>query len=252
MLGQHRRHAARRPRRRAATRPRARRCRRWPPRDRRSSSTSCRRWRPPRSACRPAARSSAIAAAQRVGPHAERVVGRDLHDGLVAEAEQDDGLVDRRVRLVRAVDAQPRHVVAAREPVRAHAGHAPLARRRQRVQRRDRRRVVDDALERVGQAHQLPQPAERDRLEFGRRRRRAPEHRLLVERRRQELGEHAGRAGGNREVGQEPRVVPVRQARARGRARSRRGWRRTARPARAPAPAALRAMSPGATRASTG
>jgi hypothetical protein len=60
------------------------------------------------------------------------------------------------------------------------------------VQRRDRRRVVDHALERVGQADQLAQPAERHLLELGRDRRRPPEHRLLVQRGREELRETPG------------------------------------------------------------
>ena len=55
------------------------------------------------------------------------------------------------------------------------------------------------------------QPSD-DLFELGRRRRRPPQHRLLVERGRQELGEHARRAAGDREVGEEARMVPVREA----------------------------------------
>ena len=80
------------------------------------------------------------------------------------------------------------------------------------MQRADRCGVVDDAFEGLRQPDQPSQPGERHRLELRRGRRRAPEHRLLVERRRQELGEHPGRAARDREVGEEPRVVPVGQS----------------------------------------
>ena len=132
---------------------------------------------------------------------------------VVAEAEQDHRLVDRRVRVLAAVDADAGAGRRARPGPRARtSGTARLARGGERVQRRDRRRVVDHALERVGQAEQLPQPAERHLLELGRRRRGAPQHRLLVERGGQELGEDAGRAAGDGEVGEEAGMVPVRDA----------------------------------------
>ena len=60
---------------------------------------------------------------------------------------------------------------------------------------------------------QALQPAERDLFELGRRRRGSPEHRLLIQRSRQELCEDPGSAGRDREVGEEPRVIPVRHAR---------------------------------------
>ena len=113
------------------------------------------------------------------------------------------------------------------------------------MQRGDRRRVVDDALERRRQPDQLAQPAEGDFLQLRGRRRRAPQHRLHVEAGGEHLREHAGAAGADREVGEEPRMVPVRQA-----------WNddlfevredaieRLAR-TRAPGPAARRARRPG-------
>ena len=96
--------------------------------------------------------------------------------------------------------------------MRAHAGDADFARRDERVHGRDRRRVVDHAFESVGQADQLAEPAERDRLELGGGRRRAPQHRLLVERGRQKFGEDAGRARRDGEVREEARMVPVGEA----------------------------------------
>jgi hypothetical protein len=81
------------------------------------------------------------------------------------------------------------------------------------VQRRDRRRVVDHPVERIGQREQAAQPGERHLLELGGRGRGAPQHRLLIQRRGKELGEHGGRAGADREVGKEPGMVPVRQRR---------------------------------------
>ena len=66
---------------------------------------------------------------------------------------------------------------------------------------------------RRGKAHELPKPAERHLLELCRRRRGSPEHGLLIERRRQELGEDAGRAGADGEIGEKAGMVPVRQSR---------------------------------------
>ena len=68
--------------RRAARRLRARRSRRSPAPDRRSSWTSCRRWRRRRSGTMPAARSSAMAVAQRV----RRASGTRASDGIFRSA----------------------------------------------------------------------------------------------------------------------------------------------------------------------
>ena len=59
----------------------------------------------------------------------------------------------------------------------------------------------------------VAQPPERDLLELGGRGRRAPQHRLLVERGGQKLREDARLARGNGEVAEEARVVPVGQRR---------------------------------------
>ena len=145
-------------------------------------------------------------------PHTELRIARDLAQRLLPVTEQDDGLVDRGVRLVRAVHAHARDIAAAGKTPRPHRRRQPLARRRERVQRGDRRRVVDDSLEVATQAEQLPEPAKRDLFELRRRRRRPPQHRLNVERGGQELREDAGRAAGDREIGEEAGMVPVRDA----------------------------------------
>ena len=63
------------------------------------------------------------------------------------------------------------------------------------------------------QVEQLAEPRERELLEFGDRRRRAPEHAVGVHRRRQQLREDARVRRRDAEVGEEARVVPVRDAR---------------------------------------
>ena len=146
---------------------------------------------------------------QRVGPHAELRVRRDPGQRVVAESERHDRLVDRRMRLFGGVDAQRPEVRAPGQPPRADAGHRPVPGRGQRVQAGDGRRVVDDPLERVGQAEKLPQPAQRHLFELGRGGRRPPQHRLHVQGGRQELGEHPGGGARDGEVGEEARVVPV-------------------------------------------
>ena len=150
--------------------------------------------------------------AQGVGAHPVRAVDRDPPQRLVAEADRDHALVDRRMRLLGAVDAQRGKVAAPGEAAHADLVDGRLAGGEQRVHGRDRRGVVDHAFESRRQADQLAQPAERHGFELRGRRRRAPQHRLLVERRRQELGEDAGRAGRDREVGEEAGMIPVRQA----------------------------------------
>ena len=124
---------------------RARRCRRSRRPDRRSSSTSCRPW-PRRPSAAAAARSSSIARASASGACGTRRRPESA-ERVVAEAEQDDRLVDRRVRVLGAVDAQRRQVDAPGSP-RSRTLATAFARGRERVQRRDRRRVVDDAFER--------------------------------------------------------------------------------------------------------
>ena len=116
------------------------------------------------------------------------------------------------MRLIRTVHARRWNVAPSREPLCAHVGDRRLARRHERVHRRHRGRVVNDAFEGVGQADQPPEPRERDGFEFGGGGRGPPQHRLLIERGRQEIGEHAGRAAGDGEIGEEPRMIPVRQA----------------------------------------
>ena len=116
------------------------------------------------------------------------------------------------MRLIGAVHRDGGHVAASGEPFRAHVRDRRLARRHERMHRRDRRRVVDDAFECPGQPDQLAQPAERHLFELGRGGRRAPQHRLLIERGGQEIGEHAGSAAGDREVRHEARMIPVREA----------------------------------------
>ena len=122
-------------------------------------------------------------ARERVGAHPELVVALDPPQRLVAEAQQDDRLVDRRVRLIRAVDAQPRARRAAGET------RAPARRRRPLRARRPARaawrstRCRRSRLRTRRQSEQPPQPPERDLLELGRRRRCPPQHRLHVQRR---------------------------------------------------------------------
>ena len=65
---------------------------------------------------------------ERIVAHAEVAVRRNLPQRLVPESQQDDVLVDRRVGLVRTVDAKARNVGAAGEPERAHVRDGRLAR----------------------------------------------------------------------------------------------------------------------------
>ena len=81
------------------------------------------------------------------------------------------------------------------------------------VIRPDDARVLDVAVERLGQAEQLPQPVERHLLELLQRRRGAPEDADLVEPGDQQLGQDPGLGAGRREVGEVARALPVRDPR---------------------------------------
>ncbi len=110
-------------------------------------------------------------------------------------------------------DAQARQIEPARHPARADVEAERLARGGERGESADRRGVVDDSVEGVGQAEHPAQPAERDVFELGRGGRGAPEHRVDVERRGERFGEDGHRRGTDREVREEPRVIPVRDPR---------------------------------------
>ena len=71
---------------------------------------------------------------------------------------------------------------------------------------------LPDSFEGIRQADQLTQPLQRHLFELGRSRGRSPEHRLLVERGRQELREHAGTAPGDGEIRKETGMIPVSDA----------------------------------------
>ena len=161
--------------------------RRAPGRPRRT--TSCRRWR------RPTATSSS---SSRSGRSAELVVGRHLAQ---LHPEHPRRLVDRRVRVLGADDDVPaRHVRAPRSAPRAsRSTPCPRCARASRPEGR------------AAAAH----PVEGAQLELGRRGRGAPEDRDLVQRRREQLGEDRRlRRASIGEVGEEARVLPVRERRA--------------------------------------
>ena len=65
---------------------------------------------------------------KRFGPHRELLIGLDRAAAVLADAEHDAGLLDRRMRLLRGVDAQPRLADQA-APARLEAGHRFTSRR---------------------------------------------------------------------------------------------------------------------------
>ena len=108
-----------------------------------------------------------------------------------------------------AVDAKNGKIGTPGHPQVANAEVRRLACGGEGEHRRDRSRVVDVTRPVGIDAEHLPQPVERTILELRRRRRRLPEHRVHVQRRRQQLGEDSGRTGADREVGEEAGVIPV-------------------------------------------
>ena len=114
--------------------------------------------------------------------------------------------------MLRTVHAQRGQVRSAGQSLLPDPRRRLLPGGGERVHRGDRGGVVDHPLEAVGQPDQTPQPGQGDLLELGHCRRGAPQHPLRVERRAQELGQDAGAAAADGEVGEEAGVVPVGQA----------------------------------------
>ena len=131
---------------------------------------------------------------ERVGPEPERLVGRCLPH---LEPQEPARLLDGRVRMLRADDDG---VVGP-----------CLARRSQPGDRRDRRAVLELAVPAGREAQQLREPRERHLLELLERRGGPPEDPDVVEPGHEELGEDRRLRGARREVGEEPRALPVRQ-----------------------------------------
>ena len=146
-------------------------------------------------------------------------------------------LLDRRVRVLGAGDG-----VAAGD----------VARRDQRGERGRRGRVLDVPVPAVREPEQLPRPVGRAQLELGRGRRGAPEDRDLVQRRRDQLGEDPRLGGGDGEVGEEARVLPVRERRDDQLVEVAEDVRERLAASRAARRGASRDSSPGSTCASTG
>jgi hypothetical protein len=84
---------------------------------------------------------------ERGGVHAELGVGGNLAQRALAEAERDERLLDRRVRLFRGVETEQREVGPPAHPLFTDAQIQSLARGRDGVHGGDRGRVVDDAAE---------------------------------------------------------------------------------------------------------
>ena len=155
----------------------------------------------------PAARSSAIACAERRRVHGAVAVDRDLAHALAADAQDHGRALDGRVRLRRAVEPQRRRCPQAR--LRRVPGGV-LTGRREGGEAADGGRVVEDAVEVSWQAQALAQPVHRDALQLRAHGRGAPQEGIGV----QAAGDHlaqqadAGRTG--REVGEVRGVLPVR------------------------------------------
>ena len=145
--------------------------------------------------------------------HAQRmhVVGLDEPQVVLAEPREQRRLLDRAVGLARGVDDERRVERLQPAAVLAEVG-AFLAGAEQRAQRGRAGRVVHDTRPGVGEPDHLAQPVHHDFLDLGRRGARLPAHALGAEPRRHDVGQDRRVAGVAREVGEEGRMVPVRDA----------------------------------------
>ncbi len=147
---------------------------------------------------------------ERVGAHRQAVVHRDAPDALEPEAEHDGGLVDAGVGVLGAVHAERRralHAAAAR--VGEHA--LPCGGERQEVAAGAAIRC--DRGELVRQSEQLAHPVADRLLELDAGRARAPDHRVRIRRRREEVAQNARLRGAAREVREVARMRARRERR---------------------------------------
>ena len=116
------------------------------------------------------------------------------------------------MRLVGHVDSQSRDIVPTGQTFAARIRNRFFACDRERVHDSNRGGVVKNATKLVRQTKPMPQPVEHERFQFRRRRRSAPRHGIDVERRRDHVGEQAGRRAGAAEVAHELRMRPMHHA----------------------------------------
>jgi hypothetical protein len=87
-----------------------------------------------------------------------------------------------------------------------------FARNRERVHNSDGRGVVDNAAKFFRQSHPLPCPINDQRFQFSRRRRRAPRHRIHIQRRSRDFAEDSRPSLSPAEVTEKHRMAPMHHA----------------------------------------
>src|SRR6185503_18164976 len=97
------------------------------------------------------------------------------------------------MRLVGNVNSQQREIRTTAHSLFANPSFDTFARGRDRVQSRNRSSVVNDSVHSGVESHHLPQPIKYNFFELSRSWRSAPEHRLVIKRRAQQLTKDAGR-----------------------------------------------------------
>ena len=160
---------------------------------------------------RPAATSSAIAAASASDLHRVLGVVRDQPHVLAAEAREQRRLFDRAVAVRRGVDDQRRGFGGETAAGEAVLGGS-FARAEERDERARRGRVLNHPAPRARQAEHLAQPVGRDFLDLGERRTRLPRQAQHAEAGADVVAEHARQFAVRRKVAEEHRVRPVRES----------------------------------------
>ena len=167
----------------------------------------------------PASRSAADGRLQGVDPHGMTAVGVDREQVVAAQAGDLHRLLDRGVGVPGRVDGEPlpRCTVAGAVHVDGAAAGA-LAGGEQGGERAARRAVLDDAAagrarpEPLRQPEQVDQPVEHVGLELGAGGAGRPQHALDAEAGGEQVAEDRRTGGVGREVGEEVRRLPVRDA----------------------------------------
>ena len=145
---------------------------------------------------------------QKLGPHAEFVIHRDVSDVMQTDARRQRGPVHREVGMLGRIEHE--HGKIARQ---ASFPHRRLTSRDHRMHRAGRGGIVNHAEELGWQAEPLPQPSQCHFFEFRRRRTALPDHVIHIERGSKHFSEDARPGCGVREISEETRMIPVRGSR---------------------------------------
>ena len=99
--------------------------------------------------------------------HTKLIVGRNLTQTLLAQAQGNDSFIYRRVGLLRRINAQQREIFSAAHSFFANTHLDAFTSGGNRMHAGNRCSVIDDASHSAVESHHLSQPIEHNFFELG-------------------------------------------------------------------------------------